>query len=95
MRSTLIPLLATTAAMAAPTPTGAKRMTMLVYLNIVSARASQNSMMGFFFSLMRLRAMAKMMVKTTTSSTSPREAASKKLSGNMLMTISLMVMCFA
>src|SRR5688572_32135014 len=67
-----IPKCPTVTAMAAPTPNGAKYMMILVNLNIVSARLSENSSMGFFFfSLSSANAMPKMTLKKTIGSTLP------------------------
>ena len=68
--------------MAAPTPTGAKYMTMLVNLNIVSDRLSQKASIGRRrASLMVASAMLNSTLKTTICSTSPSATDRATFSG--------------
>ena len=88
---TVSPLCPIVAAMAAPTPIGAKRMTNPVNLNITCERLSQNARTGFPFSPTAETPMANRTEKATICSTSPRAMDSIRLAGKMWTSVSISV----
>ena len=79
-------------AIAAPTPTGAKYMTIFVNLNIVSDKLLHRISNGWRLSWrMSAKATAKMMLKTTTCSTCPSAIDFAMFSGKMWRIMSLAV----
>ncbi len=91
--STPMPFEPTVTAMAAPTPSGARYITYLVYWNITSASDSQNATTGAAFAPMAAHAAPNRNAKTTICSTSLRAMASMMLVGTICSTNEPAVVC--